>query len=53
VLIDSGLLDVCCWLIIVDFVGCGLLSSHAQRREKKKLDILTAKTKLAPVTQHP
>jgi hypothetical protein len=28
--------------------GCGLLSSHAQRRNKKNLDILIVKIGLAP-----
>ncbi|KRY97607.1 hypothetical protein T11_1606, partial [Trichinella zimbabwensis] len=41
-----------CWLIAV---GHRLLSSHKQSRnkEKKKLDILTAKIKLAPRNSTP
>ena len=41
-----------CWLIAV---GHRLLSSHKQSRnkEKKKLDILTAKIKLAPRNSMP
>lgn len=38
-----------CWLVAV---GSSLLSCHLQRRnKKKKLDILTAKIKLAPNQQ--
>lgn len=32
--------------------GCDLLSTHTQRRNKKKLDILTMKIKLAQGTRH-
>ena len=35
---------VYCWLVAV---GCSLLGSHAQRNEKKKIDILLVKIKLA------
>ena len=38
------------WLVAV---GNSLLSSHAQRRKKKKLDILIAKIKLAPRNMRP
>ena len=34
-------------------VGCGLLSSHVQRRNNKKLDILTVKIKFAPRNSMP
>jgi hypothetical protein len=34
-------------------VGSGLVSSHVQRRRKKKLDILAVKIKLAPRNSTP
>jgi len=40
------------WIVgglLLFFVGCGLLGSHVERRNKnKKLDILMAKIKFAP-----
>ena len=39
------------WLLVV--VGSGLVSSHVQRRRKKKLDILAVKIKLAPRNSTP
>ena len=50
----AGLLEVgwgvACGLFAV---GCGLLNSHTQRRNKKKLDILNVKIKLAPRNSTP
>jgi hypothetical protein len=40
--------------LLLAVVGCGLLKGHAQRRNnnKKKLDILVVKIKLAPRCPH-
>ena len=44
-----GELLVGCWLVVVH----GLLRGNAQKRKNKKLDILTAKIKLAPRNKTP